>query len=137
MEVITCKGCGKIFNYIQGERICPQCTKKLDEKFTEVKRYVYEHPNVDMNQLTAELNVSIRQVKKWIREERLSFTDDSPIGIECESCGTTIKTGRFCKQCKDKLSNGLQDAAGLRQKSVNPSPVKKGSAESKMRFLDS
>lgn len=135
MEVISCKSCGKLFSYIQGDRICPQCAKKMDEKFSEVKRYVYEHPRVDMNELSTEMEVSVRQIKKWIREERLSFSDDSPIGIACEGCGVTIKTGRFCKQCKDKLSNGLKEAAGLNRK-VTAAPVKKGSTENKMRFLD-
>ncbi len=40
MEVITCKGCGKLFNYIQGQRICPSCQKKVEDKFVEVKKYV-------------------------------------------------------------------------------------------------
>lgn len=135
MEVITCKSCGKLFNYIQGQRICPTCAKKLDEKFTEVKKYVYNHPKVEINELSREMDVSIRQIKQWIREERLCFSDDSPIGIECEGCGTTIKTGRFCKQCKDKLANGLKDAAGLKRP-VSAAPVKKNATENKMRFLD-
>lgn len=135
MEVISCKGCGKLFNYIQGPRVCPQCVKKQDEKFAEVKKYVYDHPRVDMNELSQEMDVPIRQIKRWIREERLSFSDDSPIGIECENCGTTIKTGRFCKSCKDKLSNRLEEAAGIKRKAV-AAPVKKKATENKMRFLD-
>ena len=136
MEVITCKSCGKLFNFIQGERICPACKKKMDEKFTEVKKYVYANPGVGLNELSEVMEVSVKQIRRWIREERLTFTEDSPIGIECENCGATIKTGRFCKQCKDKLQNGLSDAAGLRIRAVAPAP-KKVSSESKMRFLDS
>lgn len=136
MEVITCKSCGKLFNYIQGDRICPNCKKALDEKFTEVKRYVYDHPGVEMNELSQAMEVSIRQIKRWIREERLSFSDDSPIGIECENCGTTIKTGRFCKNCKDKLSNGLREAAGLNKKITSAVTNKRSATENKMRFLE-
>lgn len=133
MEVITCKSCGKIFNYIQGERICPQCTKKMDEKFAEVKRFVRDNPKVDINELSSEMDVSIRQIKRWIREERLCFTDDSPIGLNCEKCGAIIKTGRYCKACKDQLTTRLQGAAG-----IAPPPTsapKKSASENKMRFL--
>ncbi len=135
MEVVACKSCGKLYNFIQGEKLCATCKKQLDEKFAEVKKYVYEHPRVELNELSTEMNVSVRQIRRWIREERLSFADDSPIGIECENCGTTIKTGRFCKSCKDKLSNGLRDAAGLNQRIPAPQR-KKRDGESKMRFLD-
>lgn len=135
MEVITCKSCGKIFNYISGSRICPQCVKKMDEKFAEVKKYVYDHPKVGINELAEEMDVSIRQIKRWVKEERLCFSEDSPVGIECENCGTLIKTGRFCKACKDKLSSGLKDAAGM-NRPVATAPVKKGPTENKMRFLD-
>ena len=135
MEVTSCTKCGKLFNYIHGPRLCPDCIRKLDEKFSEVKKYVYEHPRVGLNELASEMDVSVGQIKRWIREERLCFSEDSPIGINCEGCGATIKTGRFCKQCKDKLSNRLMDAAGTNRK-VTSAPAKKPSSESKMRFLD-
>ncbi len=135
MEIVTCKYCGKLFNYIQGQRICPACAKKMDEKFMEVKKYVYDHPKVEINELSHELDVPIRQIKQWIREERLCFSEDSPIGIECECCGATIKTGRFCKKCKDKLANGLKDAAGVKRQAV-AAPTRKNATENKMRFLD-
>lgn len=133
MEVTTCKACGKIFNYVQGDRICPQCAKKMDEKFVEVKKFVRDNPKVDINTISEQMEVSIRQIKRWIREERLCFTDDSPIGLNCESCGATIKTGRYCKACKDKMTSRLQGAVG-----VTPmSPEKrKSSTENKMRFLN-
>lgn len=134
MEIVSCVKCGKIFNYMRGPRICPSCEKEMEEKFTEVKKYVYDHPHVDMNELSTAMEVSVKQIKKWIREERLSFTDDSPIGLNCENCGATIKTGRFCKACKDKLATKLENASGKRGVAVTP--VKKTTTENKMRFLD-
>lgn len=106
----------------------------MEEKFQKVKKYVYEHPKVELNELSSEMDVSVRQIRRWIREERLSFSEDSPIGIECENCGATIKTGRFCKQCKDRLSTRIKDAAGLNHPAA-PAPQKKTSTENKMRFL--
>lgn len=135
MEIATCKNCGTLFNYIRGVRLCPNCQKKAEEKFMEVKKYVRDNPHVDIKTLSEEMEVSIPQINRWVREERLVFSDDSPIGIPCESCGVTIKTGRLCATCKTNLSNGFRDAAGLNQKPQTIAQPKR-SRDNKMRFLD-
>lgn len=133
MEVKNCKGCGRLFNYLSGPPLCPTCAKTLDGKFEAVKEYVYDHPRVDMQEVSEVMEVSISQIKQWIREERLSFAEDSMIGIDCEGCGVTIKTGRYCKSCKDKLARGLSDL----YPTSKPQQQKKDPRENpKMRFLD-
>ncbi len=134
MEVRNCKGCGKLFNYLSGPPLCPSCAKALDLKFEEVKSYVYDHPRCDMQEVSDEMEVSISQIKQWIREERLSFAEDSMIGIDCEGCGVTIKTGRFCKACKDKLTNGLSN---LYKQPERPVQRQKDPKENpRMRYLN-
>lgn len=134
MDVKNCKGCGKLFNYIGGAPLCQTCLKKLDDKFAQVKEYVYDHPGAGLQEVAEENDVTPGQIRKWIREERLAFADDSPIGIACESCGETIKTGRFCKRCKDKIANNL---GNLYQEKVQKPQVKKELHDrAKMRFLD-
>ena len=44
MDVRNCKMCGRLFNVLNNERICPACQKKLEDKFHEVKEYLEEHP---------------------------------------------------------------------------------------------
>ena len=134
MEVRNCKGCGKLFNYLSGPPLCPSCAKALDLKFEEVKSYVYDHPRCDMQEVSDEMEVSISQIKQWIRDERLSFAEDSMIGIDCEGCGVTIKTGRFCKACKDKLTNGLSN---LYKQPERPVQRQKDPKENpRMRYLN-
>lgn len=133
MDVRNCKGCGKLFNYMSGPPLCASCLSALDVKFEEVKEYVYDHPRCGIQEVSEEMDVSVSQIKQWIREERLSFAEDSMIGLECEGCGITIKTGRFCKSCKDKLTKGFTD--------IYPAdkPVQKAKdprENPKMRFLD-
>ena len=50
MEVINCKGCGKLYNDLGGRkgRLCPQCRRKLEEKFTQVKEFLREYPNASI-----------------------------------------------------------------------------------------
>ena len=132
MEIVSCKECGKLFNFIRGQRVCPACSRKLEDKFMEVKKYVREHPNVDVKELSEEMDVSIRQINRWVREERLVFSDDSPVGLPCESCGVTIKTGRFCDKCKVTMQNTLSSAL---DKPKEPEIKKRERDGNKMRFL--
>lgn len=134
MDVRNCKGCGKLFNYISGPPLCPTCAKALDAKFEEVKAYVYEHPRVDIQEVAEVFEISVAQIKQWIREERLSFADDSMIGLDCEKCGAIIRTGRYCKACKDKLAKGFQELyPSPKPPSLKPQDTK---TSARMRFLD-
>lgn len=133
MDVRNCKTCGKLFNYLSGPPICTICAKKLEDKFANVKEYIYTHPGAGMQEVSETFEVSVIQIQKWIREERLAFAEDSLVGIECESCGTNIKTGRFCKSCKDKLANNLSN---IYKEPEKPKKVKETDASPKMRFFD-
>ena len=44
MRISNCKGCGRIFNVLSDEQYCPNCQKKMDEKFDIVKRFVEDNP---------------------------------------------------------------------------------------------
>lgn len=133
MDVRNCKSCNKVFNYIGGQPICPDCQKKLDDKFDEVKKYVYDHPRCGIQEVATEMDVSVAQIRRWLREERLAFSEDSEIALNCEKCGKRILTGRFCKECKSTMAS---DFSGLyRREEPVQKPVKK-STDNRMRFLD-
>lgn len=134
MDIRNCRSCGKMIQYMGvGPLLCGECRKKLDDAFARVKAYLKEYPNCSISELSENAEVSISQLNQWIREERLIFSKDSPIGIPCEKCGKNIKSGRFCKECKDSLVNAL----GGGPKSAPAQPNRPtGSTKAKMRFLD-
>lgn len=134
MDVRNCRDCGKIFNHLSGPSLCPSCLKKLDLKFDEVKEYIYEHPRVGIQEVSDACDVSVRQIKQWVREERLAFADDSMIGLDCENCGVVIKTGRYCKSCKQELAQGFKN---LYSENGKKQDKNRDSRENpRMRFLD-
>ena len=126
MEVRNCRGCGKLYNYIGGpyRNLCPNCIEKIEEKYLEVKEYIQDHHNATMTEVAEECDVSTRQIEQWVREERLSFSDDSPIGIACEVCGATIRTGRYCERCKNDLANRLGGMYGSRSSTVDADKIR-------------
>ncbi len=133
MDVRNCRNCGRLFNYLGGQNICPACREESEKKFAQVKDYIRENPHKSIQEISDDNEVSTNQIRQWIREERLQFSDDSPIGIECENCGAIIKTGKYCDACRNKLGNALNDAI---DKPPAPEPPKPKQKETnKMRFI--
>ena len=110
MDVRNCRKCGKIFNYVAGPMICPACKEELEEQFHKVKEFIGTNKEAGIADICEQCDVTENQIKQWIREERLIFGNDSPVGIDCEGCGTMIKGGRYCDKCKNELARGLMSA---------------------------
>lgn len=136
MDVRNCRECGNLFNYVSGPPLCPSCLKAIEDKFAQVKEYIYDNPKCGLREVSEANDVPVQIIKKWIREERLSFSPDSAIGLECESCGKTIYTGRYCDACKSKVTHRLENAYQKPQPQAAP---KKPTSDhqNKMRFLNS
>ena len=134
MEVRNCRTCGRLFNYLGGPNICPACRDEVEKKFQDVKTFIQDNPRSSIQEIADANEVSTSQIKQWIREERLQFADDSPMGIECEACGATIKTGKYCESCKNNMASALSKSI---EKPKAPEPPKeKPKKENKMRFLE-
>ncbi len=133
MDVRPCKNCKRLFNYLSGPAICTACREKLEEKFQQVKDYIRENPTASLQNVSESNEVSVKQLKTWVREERLTFSDDSPVGIECMNCGAMIKCGKYCENCKGKMINTLNKSIEV-EKPEPPEPRK--SDGNRMRFLD-
>ena len=134
MEVRNCRGCGRLFSYIQGgSYLCPACQAELEDKFDIAKKFISENVSASIQQVAEAADVSVKQIEKWVREERLAFADDSPVGIACEKCGKMIRSGRFCESCKSSMASNFSE---LYEQPKKPEPVvKKEAKENKMRFL--
>ena len=133
MEVRNCKGCGRLFNYFRGPFLCPACVQDLEDKFQQVKEYIRENPKVSLDKVSEDNDVSVRQIQQWVREERLTFTEESQVTLDCEICGAKVLTGRFCNKCKTHMKSEFSQAI------EGPRPVavpKQTKQKDKMRFLD-
>ena len=136
MNVRNCRKCKRLFNYVVGPIICPACREEMEQEFQKVKKYVQEHAHCDIRTVSEECEVDPNQIRQWVREERLEFADDSAVGLNCERCGRTIKSGRFCEACKQDMSNTFSNAIRPNT-SVQQAPKKDERQSPKMRFLDS
>ena len=134
MEVRSCRSCGKLYNYLgPNTPFCPSCMAQIEEKFQRCKEYIRNNPGANMQEVSEANDVSTKMIKQWVREERLTFAEGSCVGIECESCGAQILTGRYCNACKGKMAQSFTQA--IRPVRTEPEP-KKEKDSPKMRFID-
>ena len=69
MRISNCKGCGRIFNVLSDEQYCPNCQKKMDEKFDIVKRFVEDNPNVLVETVAKATDPPLKPIHRWTRQE--------------------------------------------------------------------
>ena len=107
--------------------------KQLEDKFVEIKEYIRDNKVASISEISDKFEVSTKQIEQWVREERLCFADDSPIGLQCECCGATIKTGRYCDKCKGTMANKLDN---LYKAPAAAPRTGRDRDNARMRFLD-
>lgn len=135
MNIRNCRVCGRIFNYLSGVPICPNCKDDLEAKFQEVKEYIREHRGVGIMEVAEACDVDPAQIRQWLRDDRLEVTEDSAMFLNCESCGAPIRSGKYCEKCKASMTQSFNEV--LRTNRPAPKPEKKSGSEdnARMRFL--
>jgi len=132
-EVKNCRRCKKIFMYTMGPQICDACKKLEDEEFEKVRVFVREFPGATAQEVSAETGVSTHLIYRFLKEGRLEVAESSPIALQCENCGTRIKSGRFCVTCSKRLANDMIRAG---QSLMSKSDEKTYKSESRgLRYL--
>jgi hypothetical protein len=98
-----------MFSSRNGQLFCSKCRPNDDDDFRIVREYVYDHPNSTVRDVHEATEVPEELILKFLRQGRLTLKDDG-VGLECERCGTSISSGRFCDNCAYELKNGFQNA---------------------------
>lgn len=128
MDLRNCRMCGRMFQYV-GQPVCPGCMKAMEDKLQEVKEYLRENKNATVGQVSEELDISVKQIRKWVQEERLMFAPGVDTGLVCSKCGMPVESGSMCKKCKDSLKKTLQGVYCPSPASKEGEPVQRKNAK--------
>ena len=121
-EIRNCPRCGKIFTYI-GKPICNKCIETEENEFKVVKEYVYDNPGATISEVSQETGITVEKIMRFLREERLEIrAENSNLFLECERCGRSIRSGRFCDNCKGQINREFKREFGLDRKEPEPKP---------------
>ncbi len=132
LRVVNCRKCGKLYSKVDTARFCPVCMKALEDKYLEVRQYIRENEGTSIVEVAREKDVSVEQIREWIREERIELSSPGDPELTCLSCGTPVKTGRYCERCKDKMVNTLKGVYVQKQPEAREGVKPTGE---KMRYL--
>jgi flagellar operon protein (TIGR03826 family) len=133
-DVRNCKRCNKIFKYLSGPPICLDCKQQDEDKFKIVKEYLYENPKASVYEVSKELEISVQLIKSFLKEGRLEIIgEDGNMFLECERCGKSISTGRYCESCAREITDDIRSVAGKIK--GNPNEPASGGKSGAMRYL--
>lgn len=99
MAIYECKRCHRMFQRIGIENVCPTCVPLDEADFRKIKEYLMEHQGASSTEVMQHTGVSLRQIKRYLKEERLEILGDNKGFLRCELCGKPINSGRFCEFC--------------------------------------
>lgn len=111
----NCPRCGRL--YARGLReMCPACVRVIEEEYERCVKYLRENRGATIHELSEAVNVTVRQITKFIREGRISLLDAPNMSYPCEVCGFLIREGGLCDACRQRLAKDMRNAEELDRK---------------------
>lgn len=132
MNIRNCTRCGKIYNYDGFNKVCHNCRQDDENDFQKVKEYLDEFPGATVSQVSEETEVSAKKIIEFLRNGRLEIREGSNLILECEKCGKSIKTGRFCEKCADNIQKELSGVV----EEPKQNKLEKSKESEKIRIID-
>ncbi|HZG87384.1 TIGR03826 family flagellar region protein [Paenibacillus sp.] len=102
LNVTNCPKCGRLM--AKGPRpLCPNCHQEIEAQFDKCWKYLRDNRKCTLGELSEATGVSTAQITKFIREGRISIAELPNLSYECEVCGTSIREGKMCESCRQRL----------------------------------
>ena len=138
MANCECVRCRRFFEKVAFEEVCPICFPVEENEFAKIKEYLTLHPGANSSVIMNELNVSLKSIRRYLKEDRLEILGDNKGFIRCELCGKALNSGRFCESCfKEGLAMRRNEAgAGLKSSFHNQSDLQKSSQGKGIRYSE-
>ncbi len=109
MNVGNCSRCGRVF--VKGfNEVCPDCIKEIEQQYDRCVKYLRDNKGTTIQQLSEEVDVSVRQITKFIREGRISIVRLPNMTYPCQACGTGIREHTICESCRSKLAKDVSNS---------------------------
>ena len=99
--LVNCIVCGRLFKS-DNDNICARCTDDEDGPYVHVREYLYKNRGASALEVSEATGVSISNILKYIKDNRISLIGEKSLLARCNSCGEFIDSGSYCRSCMDK-----------------------------------
>ncbi|MCD9022301.1 flagellar protein [Cohnella silvisoli] len=127
MNLVYCPRCNKLYAKTIRE-MCNNCYNELEKDYERCVQYLRENKGLNIQQLSDDTEISIKQITRWIREGRISLLNAPNLSYPCETCGTLIRDGHMCDSCKARLQRDVRNANSTGLQQHNPDENKHSGA---------
>lgn len=111
-ELTKCLRCGCLYTRVTLP-VCQQCERAEEKEIFEVQRYLRDHSEGTLVEVSDALNIYLEDIERWIGERRLTVTFIKADSLRCLLCDAPLSVGRICEECAERT--------GLK-KQLTPSP---------------
>lgn len=109
MDLVYCPRCNKLFAKHFRE-VCNNCHAELEKDYERCVEHLRKNRGLNIQQLSEETEISIKQITRWVREGRISLMDAPNLTYPCEICGSLIREGNMCDSCRTRLQKDVRNA---------------------------
>lgn len=124
MELRNCKKCGRAFAY-KGIPVCLRCKGNDEDEFRKVKDYLYDNPGATIREVSDETGVDEQQILRYLKDSRIEIIEEGNFVLECERCGKSLRSGKFCDVCVGEMRQEFSKAIKPKEEKVKPVPKPK------------
>lgn len=115
LDLTNCKKCGRAFMN-DGNAYCKRCRGDSEDEYKIVKEYVYDNPGATILEVHEATGVAEKRILQYLREGRLEIVDDTNFVLDCQRCGVSIKSGKYCDKCSHEMAMELRSAITPKKK---------------------
>ncbi len=130
-----CEACGgKLYYHGIGEYICNDCSHLMYDDYGKVRKYIETSGTTSIDEIARETGVPREILSAFLKDGAFQIPKASRYMLKCNSCGCSIRSGRYCEECMAETSRGLKDAFSGNVSPSKPQKEEKRNAP-KMHFL--
>lgn len=105
----ACEHCkGKIYYVERGKYLCKTCGHVTLDDFAKIKEFLDEKGEVLAQMWAEKIGVDSQSIEYLFHRALKEIPEEESSVAQCERCGCSIPSGRFCTVCTRELAGGIR-----------------------------